>query len=83
MDITIRIPDKLAERLGPDAERRLIEAFALEEFRAGRMTKPELRQLLGLSRYKLDGLLKAHGIYEQYTLEDLEREREVLKRLGF
>jgi hypothetical protein len=31
----------------------------------------------------LDGFLKAHGVYEDYTMEDLEREREGLRRLGF
>jgi hypothetical protein len=31
----------------------------------------------------MDGFLKAHNIYEDYTLEDLENERQALKELGF
>jgi hypothetical protein len=42
-----------------------------------------LRRLLGFgSRYELDGFLKAHDVYEDYTLQDLEQELEGLKRLG-
>ena len=87
MNVTVRIPDELAERLaaegGGDLERRALEAFALSEYQAGRLTRPELRRLLDLSRYELDGFLKAHGVFEEYTLADLEQERQTLERLGF
>jgi hypothetical protein len=80
-EITMRIPDDLARRLGTvgEIERRALEALALEEFKLGHLTKPELRRLLGLgTRMKLDEFLKAHDVYEPYTLDDLEREREDL-----
>jgi hypothetical protein len=32
--------------------------------------------------YKLDGFLKAHNVYDEYTVEDFERERQALKSLG-
>jgi hypothetical protein len=86
MEITVRIPDDLAGRLGSasEIERRALEALALEEFKLGHLTKPELRQLLGFgTRMKLDEFLKAHNVYEPYTLADLERERRDLQRLGF
>jgi hypothetical protein len=38
--------------------------------------------MLGLARIQLDGFLKSHGIYQDYTLEDFERERQDLKELG-
>jgi hypothetical protein len=42
-----------------------------------------LRRLLGFeTRYQLDAFLKAHELYEDYTLQDLERELEGLRRLG-
>lgn len=85
-EITVRIPDDLAKRLGTvgELERRALEALALEEFKQGHLTKPELRRVLGFgTRMKLDEFLKAHDIYERYTLEDLERERRDLQRLGF
>jgi Uncharacterised protein family (UPF0175) len=85
-EITVRIPDDLARRLGTVAEieRRALEALVLEEFKLGHLTKPELRRLLGFgTRMRLDEFLKAHDVYEPYTLDDLERERRDLQRLGF
>ena len=86
MDVTIHIPDDLASRVAGESgnlPRRLLEMLALEEFRSGRLTKPELRRLLGYeTRVALDGFLKANGVLEEYTLEDLEQERRDLSRLG-
>jgi Uncharacterised protein family (UPF0175) len=86
MNVTVQIPDDLAERLTAavgDLSRRALEAFALEEYKCGHLTKPELRQLLGYeTRAALDGFLKAHGVFEEYTLDDLEQERRDLSRLG-
>ena len=85
MDVTVPVPDGFAARFGSAAElgRRALEALALEEFRAGRLSKAELRQLLGFeTRAELDGFLKARGVFEEYSLADLDRERQVLDRLG-
>lgn len=86
MEVTLQIPDDIACHMteaGGDLPRRALESFALEEFKRGRITKPELQRLLGYgTRWKLDGFLKAHGVYEDYTLEDFEQERQALKSLG-
>jgi hypothetical protein len=85
MNVTLRIPDNLAERLGApaDVSRRALEAFAAEEYRTHRISKAELRHLLGLAtRGELDGFLKARGIFDDYTMADLEQERRDLQRLG-
>ena len=86
MNITLPIPDDLAIRLGAagDVSRRALEAFAAEEYRAGRLTHPELRQLLGFATHaELDGFLKARGLFEEYTLTEFDQERQALQRLGF
>jgi len=87
MDITVHIPDEMAEHLaaeGGDLERRALEAFALAEYQAGRLTRFELRQLLGIpTRFELDGFLKERGVFEPCTLEDIQRDVETLERLGF
>ena len=55
----------------------------MEQFKQGYLTKPGLRRLLGFAtRGALDGFLKAHGVFEDYTLKDLELERQDLARLG-
>jgi hypothetical protein len=86
MEVTVRIPDELVERLGAgeDLSRRALEALALEEYRSGHLGKADLRRLLGFStRYELDGFLKAHQVWTDYTIEDFQREREDLRRLGY
>ena len=86
MDLTVEIPDDIARRLresGEDLPRRALEGLALEAYKDRLLTDAELLRLLGFgSRWELDGFLKAHGVFEEYTLEDFEREREALKSLG-
>jgi len=86
MEVTIQIPDDLAAQLiagGSDLSRLALEGFALEELRAGRITEPQLREMLGLARIELDDFLKSHGVYQDYTWEDFEQERQELKESGF
>jgi hypothetical protein len=86
MNLTFQIPDDVARRLSAvsgDLSRRALEALALEGFKNGHLTKTELRQMLGFeTREALDGFLKAHEVFIEYTLDDLERERQDLRRLG-
>lgn len=85
MNVMLLIPDKLAARLGEagDVSRRVLEGFAADEYRAGRLSHPELRSLRGFASHaELDGFLKARGIFEDYTQADLERERHTLDQLG-
>jgi hypothetical protein len=82
----VRASDDLATRLGTAGAlpRRVLEALAVEEFRLGRLTQPELRRLLGLpTRQALDAFLKAHEVYIPYTVDDLNDDRNDLRRLGF
>ena len=87
MEVIVQIPDDIANHMSEaygDLARRTLEVFALEEFKMGQITKPELRRLLGFgTRYELDGFLKAHEVYEDYTIEDFEREQAALKESGF
>lgn len=87
MQITVQLPDDLAQHADP--AREALEAFALEGYRTGTLTPYQTRTLLGFhTRYQLDGFLKAHGVFENaYTVEDLrddakgfESDSENLKR---
>ena len=86
MNVTVEIPDDLAPRLasgGRDLSREALEMIAAEAYRQDRITKPELQRLLGIeTSYDLDGFLKAHGIWIEYTMEDAAREQRSLDRLG-
>jgi len=85
MDLILHIPDEFVEQLGAggDVERLALEGLGIESYRTGRLTKAELRRLLGIgSRFEVDAFLKAHEVYEPYTLEDMERERAIFRSLG-
>lgn len=86
MNITLEIPDTIADQLsanGEDLSRRALEAFALEEYKADRITKVQLRTILGLERMDLDGFLKAHDVtHDLPTIEELQEQIAGLKRLS-
>ena len=74
---------KLSES-GSDLAWRPLEGLALEEYKSGHIPDPELLGLLGFeTRYKLDGFLKAHGVFDDLTMDDFERGMANLKSLGF
>jgi hypothetical protein len=87
MNLTVRIPDELASRLGatgPALERQALEAFVVENFRAGRMTTEDLRKALGFEVLnEVDGFLEARGVYEPYTVEEINRQVETVAKLGY
>ncbi len=80
MTITIHIPDSVGANFvdpGRDLARQVLEAFALEGYRSDRLTRDDIRNLLGLETLmEVDGFLKEHEVYLSYTLEDLEQDRE-------
>jgi len=86
MQLTLDLPDELSAALaasGPDLPRAALEAIALEAYRERKLTTTQLRRLLGFeSRYQLDGFLKQHEVWLDYTWQDLEQDRETHRRLG-
>ena len=86
MNVLLTIPDQLASRLmaaKPDLERQALEAWMLENYRAGRLTIDELGEALSLETLnEVDGFLKAHGVWEDYSIADLRRDRRTLDELG-
>ncbi len=87
MTLSVEIPDDLVGRLsatGSDLSRRALEAFGIGEYKSGHLGKAGLRHLLGIeSLNELDGFLKAHDVWIDYSVEDFRRELQDLKRLGF
>jgi Uncharacterised protein family (UPF0175) len=81
MNITVNIPDSATADLasaGPDPARALLEAFALDGYRAGRLSEAGVRRLLGFeTRDEVDGFLKEHGAFMHYTMEEIEQDTAV------
>jgi predicted HTH domain antitoxin len=86
MEVTIHIPDELSAALaapGQDLSRAAFEALALSAYRERKLSTAQLRQLLGLqTRMELDAFLKLHGVELEYSMEDLERDRQTHRQLG-
>jgi hypothetical protein len=84
--VTIALPDELSAALagpGQDLSRAAFAALALGAYRERKILVAQLRQLLGYeTRLEVDAFLKRHGVELEYTLEDLERDRETHRQLG-
>jgi hypothetical protein len=80
MQVTIELPDDVVDqvrRTSGDVARRVLEAFAIDSFRSGKLTGWQVRQLLQLkTRFELDAMLKQAGIFRKYSVEELGRDYE-------
>ena len=77
MTLTLDLPEDVATILrsdGRNIEQVALEALAVEEYRARRLSDAHFRRLLGLSRMEADRVRKNHCVWLDYTLEDFERE---------
>lgn len=82
MQITLEVPDEIA-RDRQDLPRALLESFAVEGYRSGTLTEEQVRRLLGYgTRMQVDGFLKEHGVYLDYTLEDLDHDTETSREFS-
>ena len=86
MTITVEIPEGLAGRLvpaGQDPARAALEAIALDGYRSDRLTEADIRELLGFeTRMEVHGFLKEHGVFLQYTADDLEHDCGVARQVA-
>jgi predicted HTH domain antitoxin len=78
MPVTIELPEEIERQLQAEWEnlpRRALEALAVEGYRTGALTRGQVGQLLGLSFWETEALLKERGADLQYTAEDLEQDQ--------
>ena len=85
MQVTIELPEDIGQQLTSewrDLPRAALEALVLEAYRAKKLSAEQLCRLLEFeSRYDLDGFLKQHEVWLEYSLQDFEREAEASARL--
>jgi hypothetical protein len=85
MEITIQVPDDIAAKWKAHGtvSREVLEGAALEAYRKRIIGESRLQRWLGLeTRFDVHRFLKEHGIPFNYTLEDLERDRQTHDQLG-
>ena len=60
MQITLELPDEIAQQLaqGRDLSRAALAGLVAESCREHRLSDHQAAQILGLSRYELDGFLR-------------------------
>jgi hypothetical protein len=82
MQITVQLPDDLAEHENPGRE--ALEALVAEGYRNGVLSRKQVRSMLGLETgYELDSFFKRRQIDRgAYGIEEYEHDLEVLKTLS-
>ena len=83
--ITIELPEDVArvlrEKWG-DLSQHTVETLAIEGYRTQTLSSAQVRRMLGFqTRIEVDAFLKLHGVYRNYTEEDLDRDIETLRQL--
>jgi hypothetical protein len=83
----VTIPDDIAayvhEHWGEGFSRRVLGSLALEAYRGRLIGEARLQRWLGFAtRLEAHAFLQQHGVPLNYTLEDLERDRQTYQRLG-
>ena len=81
MQITIDLPDQIANQLQPiDASRRVLELIAADYYRQGRIGAADVRDILNFSsRWETYEFLKREKAYLPYTEEDLEQDTAAIR----
>jgi len=83
MTVTVSLPDELLSQDDNEISRKVLEQVALDGFRSGQLTTAQVRRILGFeSRLEVYDFLAAHGVpWVNYSVEDAERERALLKKV--
>ena len=85
MNVAIELPEDVGHHLEEtwgDLSQHTLETLALEGYRSGALTAAQVRRMLGFeTRMEVDAFLKQHGIYLEYTEDDLARDRETHRQL--
>jgi hypothetical protein len=78
MNISLTVPEDIAQEffaLGEDPARVALIALALEGYRSKTLSEEQVRRMLDLeSRLDVHKLLKQHGVFLNYTVQDLQQD---------
>ena len=83
MEITVKLPDEVAEGLGEksDVPRRVLEALVLQRYLSEEISLSRLAELLGLHRAEAEDFLDRNNARLPYTREMLEEDRRNLGKI--
>jgi len=80
MQVTVKVPDEIAEGLGHGAEvsRRVLEALVLQRYLTQEISIGRMSELLGLSRIEAEEFLDRNNARLPYTHDMLLEDRRNL-----
>ena len=84
MTITFEIPPNIQQRVqseGADLNLAAKEAYLIDLYRQGVITHDDLSETLGLGFHQTQQLIKEHGAGDDFSLEEFEAERALLREL--
>lgn len=85
MNVVVSLPDSIARSIGRnerELEKQMLESLAVEGYRSEKLTAFQVGEMLGLkTRMQVDGFLKRHKIFIEYTKKEIEEQREILREL--
>ena len=84
MTIHFDIPQNIEEQIrssGVDPTQMAKELFLVDLYRKEQITHHQLAEVLGLDRYKTDGVLKRHGVGIELSLEEFRSQVDSLREL--
>ena len=83
MTVNLEISDQVLKSDAPELGRQILETVAIEGFKSNQLTLYQVRKILGFdTRFEVHEFLAEHGVpWVNYSVEDLERERKVLREL--
>jgi len=86
MEVTLTIPDNIVPDLQNGSalpvSRRILELTAIKAYEADLITGRQVQEMLGFDcREDLYAFFKAHDVRDNYTIEDLEKDRATLSEL--
>lgn len=85
MDVHIEVFDDIVHRMKSrwsDLPRGMLQALAVESYRAGIITEAEVQRMLKLpTRWDADAVLKEAQAYRDYTDVDLKEDLGAIRRL--
>jgi predicted HTH domain antitoxin len=82
MSISIEVPENIVESIRAtwgDPARRALESLAIEGYRAGKVSRGQVGEMLGLNFWDAERFLVEHGGPLQYDRSDLAADCQTLR----
>jgi len=84
MQVTVKMPDKVARQWGETPEavgRHVMEDEAIEGYRAGRLSHRQAGEMLGLDYWQTEAFFKERGVPVNYSAADLDADNATLENI--